>query len=141
MSKLISFRNAAIVMTAVTLVPVAGISAPDLLNGEQDGVQDPDRMCDLTQDCNRVVDPKIEPGPDEPVKTNKVVDPHFKPDREPDSERLIDPDVEPVEGPEENPVIDPPGIFDPDSTRNQNRLNDSGMDQRSRGTESRSAKP
>lgn len=141
MSKLIGFRYSAIVMTAVTLVAAAEISASDLLDGDQDGVQDTDRMCDLTQDCNRVVDPQIEPDPDEPVKKNKVVDSRFKPDREPDSDRLIDPGIEPVEGPEENPVIDPPENFDPGSTRNQNRLNDSGIDGRSRVTESRSAKP
>lgn len=108
MSKSFRSRNVAMVISAMTLTPALEASAMAWAIGDQDGMQDPDWMCAPSPDCNRVVDPQIEPGQDEQMKPEKVVDPHFKLEREPDTRRVIDPDIDPVEGPEQERVIDPP---------------------------------
>ncbi len=139
MSRLIRSRKVAIVIAAMTLAQTVETSAMDWANGDQDGTQDPSWMCDTPQDCNRVVDPQIEPGQDEQVKPEKVVDPHFKPEREPDSEPMIDSAIEPVERPEENRIIDPPEKIDPDCQANRHRLSDLEMDDRGRSLAYRQA--
>lgn len=119
MAKPITVRNAAIVMAVLTWAPIVALEAADMVTNDQDGRHDPDQICDRSPDCSRVVDPEIEPGQDQRVEPNKVIDPGYEQQPEPDSGRMIDPDVAPLEDTEENRLIDPPEKARPDSSRNQ----------------------
>jgi len=130
MAKLFNSWNAAITIAVLTSGSLVEVAAAAVATGDQDGMQHPDQMCDLPPDCNRVVDPTIEPGQDQKVEMNRIVDPDFKQEREPDHERIIDPGMAPVEDPETNRIIDPPEKVDPGSNQDMDRSSQLGLNHR-----------